>query len=102
MTAVAVQQYRPAMDSCKVGTRLYRTCALTAPDSSDPGEWIMVGVQQVLTVIRMLNVDRKYRKCEGKYERVIIKFRCSKCFGAIENGDGNLMAVAYASERYDV
>ena len=29
MTAVAVE-YRPAMDSCMVGTRLYRTCALTA------------------------------------------------------------------------
>ena len=39
MTAVAVEQYRPAMDSCMVGTRLYRTCALTAPDSSDPGEY---------------------------------------------------------------
>jgi len=39
MTAVAVQQYRPAMDSCMVGIRLYRTCALTAPDSSDPGEY---------------------------------------------------------------
>jgi len=33
MTAVAVQQYRPAMDSCMDGKRLYRTCALTAPDS---------------------------------------------------------------------
>ena len=30
MTAVAVKQYRPAMDSCMVGMRLYRTCALTA------------------------------------------------------------------------
>ena len=39
MTAVAVQQYRPAMDSCMNGMRLYRTCALTAPDSSDPGEY---------------------------------------------------------------
>ena len=39
MTAVAVKQYRPAMDSCMVGMRLYRTCALTAPDSSDPGEY---------------------------------------------------------------
>ena len=39
MTAVAVQQYRPAMDRCMVGTRLYRTCALTAPDSSDPGKY---------------------------------------------------------------
>ena len=39
MTAVAVQQYRPAMDSCTDGIRLYRTCALTAPDSSDPGEY---------------------------------------------------------------
>jgi len=29
----------PAMDSCMVGIRLYRTCALTAPDSSDPGEY---------------------------------------------------------------
>jgi len=39
MTAVAVKQYRPAMDSCMVGIRLYMTCALTAPDSSDPGEY---------------------------------------------------------------
>ena len=39
MTAVAVEQYRPAMDSCMVGMRLHRTCALTAPDSSDPGEY---------------------------------------------------------------
>ena len=54
-----------------VGTRLYRTCALTAPDSSDPGVW-MVGAWRILTVIRMPNVDLKYRKCESKYERVII------------------------------
>ena len=39
VTAVAVQQYRPAMDSCMDGIRLYRICALTAPDSSDPGEY---------------------------------------------------------------
>ena len=39
MTAVAVQQYRPAMDSCMVGMRLCRLGALTAPDSSDPGEY---------------------------------------------------------------
>ena len=39
MTAVAVQQYRPAMDSCMNGIRLYRIGALTAPDSSDPGEY---------------------------------------------------------------
>jgi len=32
----------------------------------------MVGAWQVLTVIRMLNVDLKYRKCESKYEKVII------------------------------
>ena len=38
VTAVAVEQYRPAMDSCMVGMRLYRTCAPTAPDPSDPGE----------------------------------------------------------------
>ena len=37
MTAVAVE-HRPAMDSCMVGIRLCRTCALAAPDSSDPGE----------------------------------------------------------------
>ena len=42
MTAVAVQQYRPAMDSCMVGMRSYRTCALTVPDSSDPGEYGML------------------------------------------------------------
>ena len=39
MTAVAVKQCRPAMDSCMVGMRLNRTCALTVPDSSDPGEY---------------------------------------------------------------
>ena len=39
MTAVAVEQYRPAMGGCMVGMRLYRTCALAAPDSSDPGEY---------------------------------------------------------------
>jgi len=39
MTAVAVEQYRPAMDSCMNGIRLYRTCALATPDSSDPGEY---------------------------------------------------------------
>ena len=51
MTAVAVE-YRPAMDSCVVGMRLYKTCALTAPDSSDPGEYP--------------EEYGKYRKCEGK------------------------------------
>ena len=62
MTAVAVQQYRPAMDSCMSGIRLYRIGALAAPDSSDPGEygWLAHGI--FLTVIRMLNVDQKYRK----------------------------------------
>ena len=39
MTAVAVQQYRPAMDSCMNGMRLYRIGALAAPDSSDPREY---------------------------------------------------------------
>ena len=58
MTAVAVEQYRPAMDSCMVGIQLYRTCALTAPDSSDPGEYP--------------EAYGKYRKCESKYEKVII------------------------------
>ena len=42
---VAVQQYRPAMDSCMNGIRSYRLGALTAPDSSDPGEyeWLAYG-----------------------------------------------------------
>ena len=44
MTAVAVEQYRPAMDSCMVGIRMYRTCALMVPDFSDPGEYPEVGV----------------------------------------------------------
>ena len=35
----------------------------------------------------------------AKVRVIIIWF--SKCFGAMKNGDGNL-AVAYASERYDV
>ena len=39
MTAVAVKQYRPAMDSCMVGIRLYRHGALPAPDFSDTGEY---------------------------------------------------------------
>ena len=39
MTAVAVKQYRPAMDSCMVGIRLCRPGAPTAPDPSDPGEY---------------------------------------------------------------
>jgi len=39
MTAVAVQQYRPAMDSCMNGMRLYRIDALAAPDSSDPEKY---------------------------------------------------------------
>jgi len=42
MTAVAVEQYRPAMGSCMVGMRLCTTCALTVlrvPDPSDPGEY---------------------------------------------------------------
>jgi len=45
MTAVAVQQYRPAMDSCMSGMRLYRISALATPDSSDPGEygWLAYG-----------------------------------------------------------
>ena len=38
MTAVAVQQYRPAMDSCMNGMRLYRIGSLAASNSSDPGE----------------------------------------------------------------
>ena len=38
MTAVAVE-YRPAMDSCMVGKRLYRHGAVTAPDFSDPGKY---------------------------------------------------------------
>ena len=43
--AVAVQQYRPAIDSCMNGIRLYKIGALAAPDSSDPGEygWLAYG-----------------------------------------------------------
>ena len=54
MTAVAVE-HRPAMDSCMVGIRLCRTCALAAPDSSDPGEYpeeYGVWRRDTLTVIR--------------------------------------------------
>ena len=39
MTAVAVEQYRPAVDSCMDGIRLCMRCALTVPDPSDPGEY---------------------------------------------------------------
>ena len=49
MTAVAVEQYRPAMDSCMVGIRLYRTCALTA-----------------LVIQESIRKVGKYRKCESK------------------------------------
>ena len=35
------------------------------------GDWA-VGVWKVLTVIRKLNVDQKYRKCESEYKNVII------------------------------
>jgi len=72
MTAVAVQQYRPAMDSCMNGMRLYRIGALAAPDSSDPEECGRLAYGMFLTVIRKLNVDQKYRKCESKYKKVII------------------------------
>ena len=61
----------------------------------------MVGVWRILTVIRMLNVDRKYRKCESKYEKVSYIILVQLMFWCYENGDGNL-AVAYASERYDM
>ena len=72
MRAVAVQQYRPAVDSCMNGMRPYRIGALAAPDSSDPEEYRRLAYSNFLTVIRMLNVDLKYRKCESKYEKVII------------------------------
>jgi len=39
MTAVAVQQYRPTMDSCMNGKPLYRIGALAAPDFSVPEEY---------------------------------------------------------------
>jgi len=32
----------------------------------------MVGVWKVLTVIRKLNVDQSYRKCESEYKKVCI------------------------------
>jgi len=54
------------------GMRLCRLGALTAPDSSDPGEYGRLACSKFLTVIRMLNVDQMYRKCESEYERVII------------------------------
>ena len=49
----------------------------------------------------MLNVDQKYRKCESKYERGYYINLVLQMFWCYENGIGNL-AVAYASERYDV
>ena len=72
MTAVAVEQYRPAMDSCMVGMRFTRlrrrTLVIRKSIRKSMGGWR----RDILTVIRVLNVDRKYRKCESKYERVII------------------------------
>ena len=53
MTAVAVQQYRPAMDSCMNGLRLYRIGALAAPDSSDPEKCGRLAYGMFLTVIRV-------------------------------------------------
>ena len=60
MTAVAVEQYRPAMDSCMVGTRLYRTCALQwrnnrvdrvdnvqGPPSSRPKKYVFGNTVQI-------------------------------------------------------
>ena len=61
----------------------------------------MVGVWKVLTVIRKLNVDRKYRKCESKYEKELLYNLVQQMFWCYRNGIGN-SAVAYASERYDV
>ena len=61
----------------------------------------MVGVWRILTVMRMLNVDLKYRKCESKYEKSSYIILVQLMFWCYENGIGNL-AVAYASERYDV
>ena len=61
----------------------------------------MVGVWKVLTVIRKLNVGQKYRKCESKYEKSYYIILVQQMFWCYENGIGNL-AVAYASERYDV
>ena len=72
MTAVAVEQYRPAMDSCMVGMRLCGCIGLarlrrrTLVIRESIGGWRMVNFN------RMLNVDRKYRKCESKYEKVTI------------------------------
>ena len=61
----------------------------------------MVGVWKVLTVIRKLNVDQKYRKCESEYKRGNYIILVQQMFWCYRNGIGNL-AVAYASERYDV
>ena len=54
------------------GMRSYRIGALAAPDSSDPEECGRLAYGMFLTVIRKLNVDQKYRKCESKYKKVII------------------------------
>ena len=69
MTAVAVL-YRPAMDSCKVGIRLCRLGALTAPDFSDPGEYPEGWRRNILIVI----VDRKYCKCEVSMKELQYNF----------------------------
>ena len=61
----------------------------------------MVGVWKVLTVIRKLNVDQKYRKCESEYKRGNYIILVQQMFWCYRNGIGNL-AVVYASERYDV
>ena len=99
MTAVAVEQYRPAMDSCKVGMRLYRICALTAPDSSDPGEYPEEYGKLAQGYFNRNTWTESIASAKVSMSYYIILVQ--QIFWCYENGDGNL-AVAYASERYDV
>ena len=72
MTAVAVEQYRPAMDSCMVGMGLARlrrrTLVIRESIRKSIGGWR----RDIFNRNACANVDRKYRKCESKYEKVII------------------------------
>ena len=75
MTAVAVEQYRPAMEAvwlvcgCIGFARLRRrTLVIRESIRKSIGGWR----RDILTVMGVLNVDRKYRKCKSKYEKVII------------------------------
>ena len=99
MTAVALEQYRPAMDSCMVGMRLCRLDALTAPDSSDPGKYPEEYGRLAQGYFNRNAWTESIASTKVSMKELLYNFGVANlCY---ENGDGNL-AVSYASERYDV